>query len=176
MIKYRSDLYKLLPDKAVVAELGCAEGFFSADILRWPNVEKLYMVDAWATLANQTGDGTNPTEWHEKNLRAARTRIDFAIDKAVILRGITWEQAVNVPDESLDMLYLDACHTFYCVFKDLQTWISKVKPGGIVAGHDYLNRSYGVFDAVKQFTDGKYTVNTIKENKDEDAGFYFVNK
>ena len=175
-MKYRSNLFEILPPEAVVAELGCAEGYFSADILRWPNTKKLYMVDAWATLHNQTGDGTNPPEWHDKNLKAARARVDFGIDRVEVLRGVTWEQAKNVPDASLDLLYLDACHAYSCVYKDLTTWLPKVKANGIVAGHDYLNKSYGVFDAVRDFTNGKYKVITIPENKDEDAGFYFINK
>jgi len=60
MIKHRSDLYKLLPEDSVIAELGVAEGYFSADILRWANVKKLYCVDAWGKIEGQTGDGNNP--------------------------------------------------------------------------------------------------------------------
>ena len=175
-MKYRSNLFEMLPQDAFIAELGCAEGYFSADILRWPNTKQLYMVDAWETLTNQTGDGTNPMSWHSKNYSDAMARVSFAKDRVKVLRGITWEQAKNVPDGSLDLLYLDACHAYSCVYKDLTTWLPKVKAGGIVAGHDYLNKSYGVFDAVRDFTNGKYKVETIPENKDEDAGFYFINK
>lgn len=175
MIKYRADLYQLLPDKAVVAELGCAEGYFSADILRWPNVKRLYMVDLWGTIEKQFGDGSSPQNWHDKNYHDAMDRVLFASDRVTVLRGLTWDMAPKVGSNHLDMVYLDACHTYECVLKDLETWYHTVKPSGIIAGHDYLNRSYGVFDAVQQFA-SRYSVivNTIPENKNEDAGFYFI--
>jgi hypothetical protein len=56
---------------------------------------------------------------------------------------------------------------------DLKAWLPKVKKGGIVAGHDYLNPDYGVNQAVKDFAGDKYTVHTIHENKMVDAGFWF---
>jgi hypothetical protein len=173
MIKYRSDLYQILPEKSHIVEVGCAEGYFSSDILKWPNVSKLYMVDNWATIPNQFGDGASDQGWHDKNYSAAMMRVNFAIEKVKVLRGISWDMAKNVEDESIDLLYLDACHTYQCVLNDLQAWAPKVKKGGFIAGHDYLNASYGVFQAVQTFTSGKCSVNTINENKSEDAGFYF---
>lgn len=176
MIKYRADLYKLLPDDSVIAEIGCAEGFFSSDILRWENCKTLYMVDNWATIENQTGDGNNPQEWHNANYSKAMMRVNFAIEKVKVLRGISWEMAQNVKDNSLDLIYIDCCHTKECVLRDLNAWMPKLKTGGICAGHDYLNKAYGVYQAVSDFTNDKFKVMTITENKDEDAGFYFVNK
>lgn len=173
MIKYRRELHTLLPKDAVIAELGCAEGYFSADILRWPNTKRLYMVDNWGTIHGQFGDGASSQSWHDKNHQDAMDRVFFASDRVTVLRGITWDMAAQVLDNSLDLLYLDACHTYECVRKDLQTWFPKVKPGGVVAGHDYLNRSYGVFQAVEEFTTGKYQPVIIAEDKTEDAGFYF---
>lgn len=172
MIKYRSDLHQLLQSNSIVAEIGCAEGFFSADILRWPNVKEFYMIDNWGTIENQFGDGSSPQDWHDKNYSNAMMRVNFAIEKVKVLRGISWDMAAHVKDESLDMVYLDACHTYECVKKDLEAWVPKVKKGGIVAGHDMLNRAYGVYDAVHEFTGGNF--NIIPENKSEDAGFYFT--
>jgi len=173
-LKYRQDLHTLLCPDPIVAELGCAEGLFSADMAKW--VGKFYMVDAWATLGNQTGDGANDTAWHEINYKNAMDRVAFAKEKITVLRGITWEMAAQVPDGSLDMVYLDACHMEECVRKDLEAWLPKVKPMGIVAGHDFLNSSYGVGVGVRKFCKGKYELYTIEENKQEDAGFYFVNR
>jgi predicted O-methyltransferase YrrM len=39
-------------------------------------------------------------------------------------------------DGSLDMVYIDACHRYDDVLSDLERWWPKVKPGGILAGHD----------------------------------------
>jgi hypothetical protein len=173
MIKYRNELHRILPDNSDIAEIGCAEGYFSADILRWPNCKSLLMVDNWGKIENQTGDGNNPQGWHDKNYSDAMMRVNFAIEKVKILRGISWDMAKRVEDESLDLLYIDCCHTYECVTKDLRAWYPKVKLGGVVAGHDFLNKAYGVRQAVIDFGKG-FTV--IPENKDEDAGFYFIKK
>lgn len=176
MIKHRIDLHKLLPEDSTVAEIGVAEGFFSAEILHWPNVKKLYCVDNWNTIPNQFGDGASPKDWHDKNYSDAMMRVNFAIEKVKVLRGISWDMAKKVDDESLDLVYLDACHSYDCVKKDLEAWYPKVKTGGFIAGHDYLNRAYGVFDAVRDFVNGRFEIVTIHENKTEDAGFYFIKK
>lgn len=41
------------------------------------------------------------------------------------------------PDKSLDAVFIDAAHRRQAVRADLQAWVRKVKPGGIVSGHDY---------------------------------------
>lgn len=177
MIKHRHDLPKLVKDLGlplIGAELGVAEGYFSNDLLDG-GLEKLYMVDAWATL-NVKGDGANDQDWHDMNMNNALKRVRKHGDKAVVLRGLTAEMAFLVPDGSLGLLYLDAGHDYGSVLNDLQTWFPKVVSGGVIAGHDFLNTAYGVFQAVHDFTHGKFEVFTISENKPEDAGFLFLKK
>jgi len=172
-IRYRSQLYKLLPANPIVAEIGCAEGLFSLDILRWPS-GILYMVDNWETIPTQRGDGAFDQSWHDKNFDEAMHRVSEYKDNVIVLRGISWDMAKEVTDGTLDMVYIDACHSYECVKKDLEAWTPKVKKGGIVAGHDFLNNAYGVNQAVIEFCKGKYTINVISEHKNDDAGFYFI--
>jgi hypothetical protein len=40
-------------------------------------------------------------------------------------------------DESLDVVFLDASHTYENIKADLIAWYPKVKKGGIFSGHDY---------------------------------------
>lgn len=40
-------------------------------------------------------------------------------------------------DNSLDFVFIDACHLYECVMMDVEAWLPKVKKGGIIAGHDY---------------------------------------
>jgi hypothetical protein len=180
MIKYRSDLYQLLPEKAHIVEIGCAEGYFSSDILKWPVTDKLYLVDNWATIPNQFGDGASDQGWHDKNYSAAIMRVNFAIEKVKVLRGISWDMAKNVEDESIDLVYIDACHSYECVKKDIAAWWPKLKYKGIMAFHDYENNSYGVKQAVQEHArktypglmQMNYGVQLLSENKLEDAGAY----
>lgn len=173
MVKHRIDLVKLLKDlklPLIGAELGCAEGYFSNDLLE-QGLEKLYMVDAWQTLPVK-GDGGFPQDWHDGNFKAALKRVEKHGNKAVILRGLTTEMAKEVQDESLGLLYLDAGHDYESVMSDLRAWYPKLKTGGVCAGHDYMNTAYGVRQAVNDFTKRKVFV--IEENKPEDAGFLFI--
>lgn len=58
-------------------------------------------------------------------------------------------------DESLDVVYIDAGHSYEQVLADIYAWYPKVKPGGIIAGHDFafehpVSRA-GVIRAVLEF-------------------------
>jgi hypothetical protein len=173
MISTRLELIGLLPKNSIAAECGVAEGNFSFDLLQ-NGVGKLYSVDAWKTIEGVTGDGNFPQEWHDKNYDTAKKRLSKFGDKSIILRGLTFEMAKEVPDNTLDLLYLDAAHYKEGVKADLEAWYPKVKSGGIVAGHDYLNKAYGVFDAVNEFIYGITEIITIPENNNNDASFYFI--
>lgn len=166
-IKYRKDLHLLLPNKPVVAEIGCAEGLFSLDILKW-GTSLLYMVDMWECHPEFPGDAGSPQEWHSKNFDEAMNRVEGYNVK--VLRGSSVSMAHYVTDGSLDLVYIDACHSYECVLNDLKAWTPKVKKGGIVAGHDFLNPDYGVYQAVQEF---RKDFHTILEDKPVDAGFWF---
>jgi predicted O-methyltransferase YrrM len=46
-------------------------------------------------------------------------------------------QAVELfKDDSIDLIFIDADHIYEFVKKDIQSWYSKVKKGGILCGHD----------------------------------------
>ncbi len=77
------------------------------------------------------------------------------------LRGLTWEKmkmkseeaAPMISDESLDFVYIDGDHSFDAVMLDLILWSRKVRPGGLVWGHDYYRfRGAGVVPAVDCYT------------------------
>jgi hypothetical protein len=172
MIQFRSELHKIIDLSLPSAEVGVAEGLFSRDILQW-GVSFLYMVDNWGRIPGAFGDGDSPQKWHDKNYSDAVNRVKPWQDKVKVLKGLSVEMAKLVPDESLGVVYLDACHTYECVTADLRAWLPKLVPGGIMAGHDYLAREYGVKEAVNDFAKGKYKVNVIPENHKQDAGFWF---
>lgn len=43
----------------------------------------------------------------------------------------------EIPEGSLDFVYIDANHSEPYVSQDIEAWSPKVRSGGIVAGHDY---------------------------------------
>lgn len=50
--------------------------------------------------------------------------------------------AHGIADHSIDMVYIDAWHRVIPCTADLLTWLPKVKPGGIISGHDYRTFDY----------------------------------
>lgn len=177
-IKHRTQLVGLLislnlPLSAV--EVGTAEGYNAEDLLK-AGMQKLYLVDNWATIESQAGDGGFNQEWHDKNYEAAMLRIKPYGNKAIVLRGLSVDMAKEVPDGSLGLVYLDGDHSYEGVMRDLKAWFPKLVQNGVMAGHDYLNTAYGVRSAVMDFGAGAYEIHIIEENKEVDAGFYFIKK
>jgi hypothetical protein len=66
-----------------------------------------------------------------------------------LLKTKAWTRAPQVPDLSLDFVYIDGDHRFDYVMLDLILWARKVREGGMIAGHDYYRfRQGGVVPAV----------------------------
>lgn len=71
-----------------------------------------------------------------------------------IFRNTSMEALQFFPAESLDFVFIDGNHDYEHVKEDISEWIKKVKPGGIVAGHDYKEdpiNNYGVIQAVNEY-------------------------
>jgi predicted O-methyltransferase YrrM len=43
---------------------------------------------------------------------------------------------VKIPNESLDLIYIDGDHETESTIKDIRNYSPKVRPGGVIAGHD----------------------------------------
>jgi hypothetical protein len=57
-------------------------------------------------------------------------------DMVEIIQGDSAESAKIVKDKSLAFAWIDAAHDYESVKKDILAWQPKIKPGGILAGHD----------------------------------------
>lgn len=169
---HRIDLNKIIDLNYPVAEIGCAEGLFSLDILKWG--VNLYMVDNWRTIPGQKGDGGYTQEWHDKNYMEAMERIKPYSSKVVVLRGLSVEMSKLVADNSLGLVYVDCDHSYKGVKADIEAWYPKLIKGGVMAFHDYENQNYGVKPAVKEFCKKhNLRINLLPENKISDAGAWF---
>jgi len=67
-----------------------------------------------------------------------------------IIRTTSELAAINFKDESLDMIFIDARHDYHSCKNDILTWLPKVKQGGILSGHDYSIKFFGVVEAVNE--------------------------
>lgn len=51
-------------------------------------------------------------------------------------------------DNSLDLAYLDGDHRHQAVISDIESWMPKIKVGGIIGGHDYYGDVKDAVDSV----------------------------
>lgn len=72
------------------------------------------------------------------------------------------EGAKNFRDHSLFFVFLDADHEYEGIRDDIAAWRNKVKPGGILSGHDYRVSAWpGVAKAVdEQFSNVEHRHNS----------------
>lgn len=154
MITYetRNDLIDALPKDLVVAELGVFSGEFSNEIYNRMHPSHLYLVDIWeGTMSSGDKDGQNLVTIN--NMEEVYHQIkDRYVDTSNIevVRGTSLDFLNSQPNDSFDMIYIDADHSYNAVKNDLIVSLSKVKNGGLLAGHDYMP-NYEVIYAVDDF-------------------------
>ena len=145
MLKYRSDLAVLFQSKNVLGkgvEIAKSNfGEFSQVILS-KYLGHLYLVDPWATQDFQILDDIKNLENHEANYLLCQQNLIDYIGRYTQVRLHSTEAASQIEDESLDFVYIDGNHKYQYVKQDLEAWLPKVRQGGIIGGHDYLNTEW----------------------------------
>lgn len=89
----------------------------------------------------------------DANYAEAMERTKFAADRRIVLIGDSVECADQVPDKSLDFVFVDANHYYPHVKLDIEAWLPKLKPSGLMCGHDYDNKEYTFGADVKRAVD-----------------------
>ena len=144
----RQELLEELPQEGVVAELGVDNGDFSQQIFDTNRPEVLHLVDKWSGVRYHEGKCLAVTEKFKKEIESGQV---------VIHRKLSTEAAADFSDSSLDWVYIDTSHSYEVTRDELLIYSEKVKPGGILAGHDYSMGNwiktyrYGVIEAVHEF-------------------------
>ena len=124
----------------VGVEVGVFRGGFSNWVLsNWPACTKYYMVDLWSAQDNYRQMDNATTSKNLERMEEARRNVASFGTKAVLVRKPSVEAAAQFEDASIDFVYIDARHTYDAVMEDLEAWWPKVRPGGIVAGEDYMD-------------------------------------
>ena len=92
----------------------------------------------------------------ERNMRLAGVWDSLEIHES---RSV--DAADAVPDRSCAFVFIDADHGYDSVRADIRAWRDKVRPGGILAGHDCYTFA-SVYNAVRDELSGKFI--TTEEN------------
>jgi predicted O-methyltransferase YrrM len=73
-----------------------------------------------------------------------------ALGNVTIIRKQSLEAAIEFEKESVDIIFIDAIHTYKDCKDDINNWVKVVKPNGVLSGHDYSTRFFGVIMAVNE--------------------------
>jgi SAM-dependent methyltransferase len=173
----REELLQHLPKGAIGAEVGVAQGDYSAAILETAQPSELHLIDPWShlepgsdllgasgLLADIEGARAGSTQFEAPPANSAgdteyaAVAARFEGDQRVRLnRQYSYKAAAGFEDGYFDFVYLDGNHHYEFVLRDLQDFAAKLKPGGLLFGHDFFEDAfsreehYGVVDAVNTF-------------------------
>ncbi|MCB1110707.1 MAG: class I SAM-dependent methyltransferase [Chlamydiia bacterium] len=149
-LKYLSLIYEI--EIKTIVEIGVFRGK-NAEVLRQEFPEAhLYLIDPWTPDSSYLTSGSAVSEdqviYHKAKERTYRL---FENDPHVtILEKPSLEAAPLVPS-ALDLVFIDANHAYASVKQDIVTWKPKIRPGGILSGHNYGRpRLPGVVQAVTE--------------------------
>lgn len=144
----RSKLLTKLPRWATVAEIGVDRGDFSEQIVEIAQPQTLHLVDLW-----------NTDRYHDGLFESTKTRFAALIDagRVRIHRHHSIRAAAEFADQYFDWVYVDTDHSYETTARELRAYAAKVKPEGLIAGHDYTMGNwisgyrYGVIEALHEF-------------------------
>eukprot|EP00439_Symbiodinium_sp_Y106_P055861 s2154_g7.t2 len=124
-----------------VAEIGVEKGMTVTFLLKHePAIVDYYLVDPWH-VPGKSQESNDVLQSYYENLEAWSSQ-EPAFQRngrkaAHILRQSSEEAAGQLGTDYFDLVFIDAEHTFEAVRRDIQVWKRRVRPGGILAGHDF---------------------------------------
>jgi len=140
---FYSAIAKAIPDGGTFVEIGSWMGqsiiHFCQEIQNLGKTAKVTCIDTFKGELYQPGhvaivESHGGSILNEFKRNIADAHVDDMIE---IIEGDSAESAANFPDQSCDVIFIDAAHDYDSVVKDITAWKSKVKPNGIFSGHDY---------------------------------------
>jgi trans-aconitate methyltransferase len=137
------------------AEIGVGTGPTTAALMeRFPDLNWL-AVDYWpAGLPLHYGGELNADQQAERREKFMRIVARYP-ERLDLLEMPSVAAAEHVADGSLDLVFIDADHSYEGCKADILAWRSKVRPGGWLMGHDYHKGNFpGVVQAVDELVPG----------------------
>ncbi len=124
-------------------EIGVQFGKNANNLLKtFPNLH-LILVDSYDREAVIHKNFTTEEVWEKAHKTLGRFE-----DRIQWLEITSVEAATWVEDRHLDFVFIDAMHTYEAVREDVESWLPKVRTGGLLMGHDFSSRFRGVKRAV----------------------------
>jgi len=129
------DLIAANPGMRRYVEVGSYEGGSILTLgIRFLNRDiDFFSVESFMGNLNGTMDGHRLPE----RRRYIENLAGFPTLRVTMTPGDSAHAATLFDDGSVDCVFVDACHDTWAVLRDIDVWLKKIAPGGIIAGDDY---------------------------------------
>lgn len=137
-----SELLDLVPDGGIFVELGVWRGrstsYIVTEIVNKGKDVKFFAVDAFKG-AVKSPDPYEITSYQNsgdvmedflKNTSHLKDHFNFIVNESDLAAG-------SFENESVDVIFLDAGHSYEAVKDDIKAWLPKMKNGSMMSGHDF---------------------------------------
>lgn len=158
-IQIRSDVPSFLKECCLtkhICEVGVRYGYNMAQLLAC-NPSLFVGVDHWRVTEKESQQDTNLKQYELEEIYK-KVFMRYLEEPSVrIYRGESAAIAPSFPHHFFDYIYVDADHSYEGALQDIKVWWNKVRQGGVLAGHDYIETQakngveFGVIKAVGDF-------------------------
>jgi hypothetical protein len=137
-----SELLDLVTEGGIFVELGVWRGrstsYIVTEIVNKGNDVKFFAVDAFKG-AVKSPDPYEITSYQNsgdvmedflKNTSHLKDHFNLIVNESDLAAG-------SFEDESVDVIFLDAGHSYKAVKDDIKAWLPKMKNGSMMSGHDF---------------------------------------
>ncbi len=142
-------------NSGIFVEIGCWFGLSTTIMAKYiqesgKNI-KFYTVDIFKGsdyseyLINTMGKYTGEEQWSEYSNYIREQGVEPYIQT---LKMTSVEASELFEDKSIDFVFIDGDHNYEAIKKDIESWLPKIKTGGVMAGHDY--NAHTVYRAVNE--------------------------
>jgi hypothetical protein len=143
-------------------EVGVFDGENAESMMR-QGIGFLHLVDPYKAHLNHGIDTDRPTykvtqEQMDRAKQLMIKRLEPWRENYRLHECTSEEAAKEFDDNKIDYVYIDSIHSYEEEKKDISFWFPKVRPGGILGGHDYAMGSHkgdvgylGLMRAVNEF-------------------------
>lgn len=170
-VRSRKDFAALCNSRMLhlAVEIGTDQGCFAAEFLEKWDGYQLYCVDPYAPYPEMDRDRSPDLMFAVANLARFLPRVRIVrMDSAAAAKHL----APLLPQ--VGFAYIDADHREDSVSRDIETWWPLVRPGGVLAGHDFDDEHAGVKAAVRKFAEPKgLSVHTTRDAHSTPSWYVF---
>lgn len=161
------EMIDFFPSKSVFVEVGCWLGksisFLTVESIIKNKRFEIYAIDTWPVVNPE-----NTPEWDKTNLylfggstfKCFCNNTKYILDIIHPCRCDSSQSSGLFEGKSVDFVFIDASHEYKHTVKDIESWLPKMKNGGILSGHDYIPQWPGVVRAVNETLGAK----NVKKN------------